>query len=168
MTTRPGWRALAFGLAALVLSLGALALAAEPAARESGAPRLIGVLLVEFSIDSEEVKAFRQGLRDAGYAERRDVVIEWRSAKGNYARIPELAADLVQRKVDVLVADSTPGSQTVQRAADHWRRSAEYVDKILKGTKPGDLPVRQATKFEFVVNLTTPRPRGSPSPSLSC
>ena len=85
-------------------------------AQQAMAPRLIGVLLVEFSIESREVQAFRQGLRDAGYSEGRDVMIEWRSAEGDYSRIPDLAADLVHHKVEVIVVDSTPGAQGVKRA----------------------------------------------------
>ena len=65
--------------------------------------------------DDKDVQGLRQGLRDAGYTEGRDVVIEWRSANGDFARIPELAADLVQRKVDVIVVETTRAAEVVKR-----------------------------------------------------
>jgi ABC-type uncharacterized transport system substrate-binding protein len=112
-----------FSRRAFVSSLAALAASPTIVLKPQGAypqqpasPRRIGVLLVARSPESKEAHAFRQELLDAGYSEGRDVVIEWRSANGDYDRIPQLAADLVQRKVDVIVVEATLATQAVKRA----------------------------------------------------
>jgi putative ABC transport system substrate-binding protein len=85
-------------------------------AQQSAMPRRIGVLLVGFSPESNEAQQFRRELGHLGYVEGRDVVIEWRSAGGDYARAPALVADLVQSKVDVIVVDSTNAALAAKRS----------------------------------------------------
>ena len=99
-----------------VTLVGGAAIWPLTARAQSGGPRRVGVLLVGLSPESKQAKHFRLGLRDAGYSEGRDVVIEWRSANGDYDRVPALIADLVQRKVDVIVQDSTVGTEVTKRA----------------------------------------------------
>ena len=103
---------------AFIGTLGGGLLAVPLAAKaQQAAPRWrVGVLLVLLSPTGPEAQAFRQGLRNAGYVEGRDVVIEWRSAAGDYTRLPQLAAELVGQRVDVIVADTTQATEAARGA----------------------------------------------------
>ena len=117
MIERIGWLASAFRIAPSVFFLWLMFLGHSAEAQRPAGPRRIGVLLVTYAGQEKEVEAFREGLRNAGYSEGRDVVIEWRSSNGNYDRVPELAADLVKRKMDVIVTDITVGARAAVRAS---------------------------------------------------
>src|SRR5260370_41726897 len=79
---------------------------------------VIGWLGSESSADklSSRLARFRQGLSEAGYVEGQNVTIEYRWAEGQYARLPELAADLVRRTVDVIATASVPSALAAKNA----------------------------------------------------
>ena len=62
------------------------------------------------------IAALRQGLRELGYEEGKNVVVEYRWAEENLDRLPELASELVSLKVDLIVTDGTPGSRAAKQA----------------------------------------------------
>jgi len=61
------------------------------------------------------VEAFRQGIHDRGYVEGKNVAVEYRWAEGKYDRLPDLAAELVRLKVDVILTHGTPGTQAAKQ-----------------------------------------------------
>src|SRR5437870_13672000 len=98
-----------------LVAVGAL-LAAPLAAEAQQAPKVprIGYLASNLESSRRSLEAFLQGLRDLGYVEGRNVVIEYRDAEGKLERLPVLAAELVALKVDVIFVG---GSTRVTLAA---------------------------------------------------
>ncbi len=105
----------------LVIALGGSALAAPLGsfAQQKGKVWRVGFLSLRArpdSLDSENPGAFRRGMRELGYVEGKNLVIEWRFADGNAERLPGFAAELVQLKVDVIVAGGTPDTSAAKSA----------------------------------------------------
>jgi len=95
------------GVAIALAPIGAAAAAQEYKAQQAAKIARIGWLGINLAAAPHLREAFRQGLRDLGYVEGRNVVIEYRDAEGKYERLPALAAELVALKVDVIVAAGT-------------------------------------------------------------
>jgi len=108
------------------LTLGLLAGPFPAEAQQAGKVYRIGFL--DFRLRSTttdpRLAAFRQGLRELGYVEGQNLVLEYRSAKGKRERLPEVAAELVRLKVDVIV---TSGSPRAWRAAKRASRTIPIV-----------------------------------------
>ena len=100
------------GLATGALLAAPLAAEAQPAK----VPRIGFLGVASAATLTSRVEAFRAGLREIGYTEGKNLVIEFRWADGNYDRLPDLAAELVRLKVDVLVTSGTPGTLAAKRA----------------------------------------------------
>jgi len=103
-----GWLA-----TAIVLLLAAPVATVD--AQLSERPPRVGVLWPTDSSNNPLFDAFLQGLRDLGWVEGRNIVIERRSAEGRTDRLPDLAADLVRLKVDVILTGSTPAATAARK-----------------------------------------------------
>jgi putative ABC transport system substrate-binding protein len=104
-----------FGLLALSAALFALCFPAE--AQQPSKIHRIGLLLAPSpSFYSSRVEAFRQGLRELGYVEGKNIAIEYRYAEGKLNRLPDLAAELVHLKVDLIVTASNDGALAAKKA----------------------------------------------------
>jgi len=96
------------GLLAAPLAVGAQ--------QQAGKLSRLGVLMNLYAPDAEPPRALRQGLRDLGYVEGQNFVIDWRYQLGESNRLPALAAELVRLKPDVIVADVTVAIRAAMQA----------------------------------------------------
>jgi putative ABC transport system substrate-binding protein len=79
----------------------------------------IGLLeMASMSLNAANLDAFRQGLRERGYVEGQNFVIEYRSADGHAERFPDLAAELVRLQVDLIVTRGTPAAQAAKKITE--------------------------------------------------
>jgi putative ABC transport system substrate-binding protein len=136
-----------------VLAAGPFAVRAQQKAMP-----VIGVLSTSSPSDpSGPMDAFRQGLSEAGYVAGQNLAIEYRWAEGNYDRLPALAADLVGRKVDLIMASSPPAALAAKNATSRipivFRGGADPVGAglIASLARPGG----NLTGVSFVPNELT-------------
>jgi len=103
-------------ITALALSTLLFALCASAAAQQVRKVARIGFLDVNFpSTNADRYEEFRRGLRELGFVEGKNIVIDHRYAEGKLDRVPELAAELVREKIDLLVTPNATVAQTAKK-----------------------------------------------------
>ena len=103
----------------VALGAGALAVPLASFAQQQAKTWRVGFLSARrrpASLDTDYYGAFPRGMRDLGYVEGKNLAIEWRFAEGEYERLPGMAAELVQLKVDVIMALGPPAIVAAQKA----------------------------------------------------
>jgi putative ABC transport system substrate-binding protein len=102
----------------ITLVVGAAAVASGPArGLPAGAPRRVGFLGNSTAeLEANLVGPFRKALRELGYAEGRDIVVEYRWAEGDYERFPALVTELIASGAEVIVTAGTPAAFAVKNA----------------------------------------------------
>jgi ABC-type uncharacterized transport system substrate-binding protein len=81
-------------------------------------PRIGFLAAVSLSANSARFEAFRQGLRELGYMEGKNIIIEWRSSEGKADRLPALAAELVRLNVDMIVSGGSTATRPAKEATN--------------------------------------------------
>jgi tripartite-type tricarboxylate transporter receptor subunit TctC len=121
--------------------------------------RRVGVLVLAAENDfmqRDATLAFREELRKQGWTEGGNLQLDLRFGAGDSSRIRAYAGELVSLGIVVAGGMMSYGTDIIQV----WRQTASYVDRILRGAKPGDLPVQFPTKFELAVNVKTAKALG--------
>src|SRR6059036_2469464 len=101
-------------VAMMLLAVGVTAQAQQP----KKVPRIGFLIGSSPAAIAARIEAFRQGLRDLGYVEGKNIVIEWRYAEGKLDRLPALAAELVRLKVDVIVSGGSTATRPAKEATN--------------------------------------------------
>jgi len=100
----------------LLLTVFLLTGSLTEAQQQAKIPRIAYLSTVSFAVNAARIEALRQGLRELGYVEGKNIVIEWRSAEGKLDRLPSLATELVRLPVDVIVTAAPPPTRVAKKA----------------------------------------------------